>query len=133
MLKRFRFLVSANLVSVLFISTLILSKPEPVKACPAPVPMTLLALYLQSDVIFVADVMDEKDGQIENEEEEYYRVEVIRNLKISSILKGKPPRNFSYSDWEYRSKKVTESAANDENETEIKYFSYGYEIGSRIK
>ena len=133
MLKRFRFLASANLVAVLFISTLILSKSEPIKACPAPIPMTLLALYLQSDVIFVADVMDEKDGKTTIDEEEYYFVEVIRNLKVSSILKGKPPKNFVYSDSEYRYKKAIEPPANDEDETEIRLYSYGYKGSPRIK
>lgn len=133
MLKRFRFFFSANLVAVLFISTLILSESAPVKACPPPVPSTLLALYLRSELIFVADVTDEKDGKILIDDENYYRVEVIRNLKVSSILKGKPPRNFQFTDSEYRDKKTAESPANNENGTEIRLIRYGYEGGSRIK
>src|SRR5688500_1471223 len=134
MLKRFRFLViSANLVAALFISTLILSKSEPVKACPPPVPKTLLELYLKSDLIFVADITDEKDGKLLIDDENYHRVEILRNLKVSSVLKGKPPRNFVYADSEYRDKKPVEPAADDESELNYEYFHYGYKGYSKLK
>ena len=133
MLKRFRFLVSANLVAVLFISTLILSKSDSVKACPPPEPKTLLELYLQSDLIFVADITDEKDGKVLIDDKNYYRVEIIRNLKISSALKGSPPRNFVFTDSEYRDKKPVEPAADDESELNYEYFHYGYKGYSELK
>ena len=132
MLKRFRLFFSANLVAVLFVSTFIFSDFVPVKGCPAPVPKTLLALYLESDLIFTADFTDQKDGKILLDEKDFVRLEIIRNLKVSSVLKGKPPRNFSYADSEYRDKIAAESNA-DEDNSEIKFYRYGYTGSSRLK
>ncbi len=130
MLKRVRFFLSATLIAVLLVSTLILFKPAPVKACPDPPPATLLSLYLRSDLIFTANLTGEKDGKILTDEEDYFYIEVIRNLKVSSVLKGKPERNFAFTEAEYRYKKTAEEST---NETGIEYFPYGYKGNSKIK
>lgn len=130
MLKRVRFFFSANLVAVLLASALILSEPAPVKACPVPAPATLLALYLRSDLIFTADITSEKDGKILIDEEGYFNIEVLRNLKISSVLKGKPERNFVFTGSEYRNKKPAEETTDEMN---FSYAPYEYKGYSKLK
>ncbi|HSK74745.1 MAG TPA: hypothetical protein VK892_23810 [Pyrinomonadaceae bacterium] len=134
MLKRIRFSFSLNLIAGLLLSTLILSKPIPTKACPViPPPKTLLSLYLGSDLIFVADLISEKEGKILNDEEEYYSIEIHRDLKISSVLKGKPPRNFVFTNSDYRNKKPVEERNEEiEEEAEYEYTLYGYKGFSKL-
>ena len=131
MLNKIRFVFSLSLIAVLLVSTFILSSPARVAACPIPPPRTLLSLYLRSDVIFVADVTSEKDGKIVYDDENYLSVEIIRNLKVSSILKGTPKRNFVFTTTEYRDKNPSEDATGETEEVDI--FRYGYKGASRIK
>lgn len=130
MLKRVRFVFSAALIAILSVSTLILSKPAAVKACPPPPPDTLLALYLRSDLIFLADVTDEKDGEILDDQEDYLYVEILRNLKISSVFKGKPKKNFVFTDTEYRDKKPSENPADT---IQITFFQAGYKGSVKVE
>ena len=113
MLNKVRYFFTLNLIIVLSVSTLVLSSPAKVEACPVVQPLTLLPLYLRSDVIFVADVVSEKDGEIKSFEE-FFSVDIIKNLKISSVLKGKPGRNFSFTTTEVRLKNLPESLPDEE-------------------
>ncbi|HEX8637606.1 MAG TPA: hypothetical protein VF692_06065 [Pyrinomonadaceae bacterium] len=129
MSRQTRFFISAALVAVFTVSTFILSNSNRVKACPVPVPATLLELYLRSDLIVVADVKDEKDGKIIEDENSYYSVEVGRNLRVASILKGKTAKNFVFTKIEYRNKQENNEVAESEEEG---YFPYGYRGLSKI-
>lgn len=113
MLNKVRYFCTLNLIIVLSVSTLILSSPAKVKACPVVQSLTLLPLYLRSDVIFVADVVSEKDGEIQSFEE-FFSVDIIKKLKISSVLKGKPGRNFSFTTTEVRLKTQPETLPDEE-------------------
>ncbi len=130
MLKHIRFFVSAALVTVLLISTLFLSKPISIKACPPSPPDTLLSLYLKSDLIVVADVKSEEDGKIMIDEKDYQNIEVNRNLRVLSVLKGKTAKNFVYTREEYRDKNKTAETAADE--TVIEYYPFGYKGNSKL-
>ena len=130
MLKRVRFFFSASLVAAVFASTLILSIPSPVKACPPPPPKTLLELYLQSDLIFVADLTSQKDGKIEADEKDYLYLQVTSDLRVSSVLKGKPLRNFIFTRLEFRNKNADKE---DDVEGDIIYFNGGYKGYSELK
>lgn len=124
MLRQIRFFISAALVAVLTVSTFILSNPNPVKACPMPPPATLLELFLRSDLIVVADVKSEKDGKIIVDEKDYFNVEVNRNLRVSSILKGKTPKSFVFTKTEYRDKNENNEAVAEDAENEYNPFAY---------
>jgi hypothetical protein len=136
MLKYNRIFVSITLLVALLVPALFLSKPSSIKACPPPPPETLFGLYLKSDLIVVADVKSEKDGKITIDENDYFYVEVIRNLQVSSILKGKTAKSFVFTKEEYRPKNETaESAENKEIEEEAdnEYYPFGYNINSKLK
>ena len=128
MLKHIRIYTSAAFIAVLLVSTLILSIPVRVSACEDSPPATLLALYMSSDLIVVANLTGEKDGKITTDENDYYFVEVNRNLRVSSVLKGKSRSNLVFSQSEFRYK--TEQT--DEYETE-QYFPYGYKWHQKLQ
>ena len=134
MLKRVRIFLSVNLITGLLLSTFVLSNSIPVKACPPPPPKNLLSLYLHSDLIFVATITNEKDGKLlPSEMEDYSNLEIIRNLKISSVLKGKTARNFLYKNTEYKSKNPVEVESDEGSIRELPYFfSYGYKGQSKL-
>lgn len=121
MLKQIRFLTGATFIAVLLVSTLILTVPVKVVACEDAPPATLLALYMNSDLIVVANLTGEKDGKITNDETDYYFIEINRNLRVSSVLKGKTRSNLVFSQSEFRYK----GEQTDEHEEEV-YFPYGY-------
>jgi hypothetical protein len=133
MFKRSRFFTSAMLVAVLFASLFIFSNPS--RACPAPPPETLLALYLKSDLIVVAEIAAEKDGKITGDYESAFNVEVHRSLKVSAALKGKPPADFVYTRQEYRRKNepAVESEPEPEGEETINFGFYGYKGYSELR
>lgn len=135
MLKKSRVFLSAALVAVLFASTLILTSPNRAKACPPPPPATLLELFLRSDKIVIADVKSEKDGKIISDEEDYFSVEVVRNLRVQTILKGNAPKNMILNQTEYRDKKTADEAGAEVGAAEetIEYFPYGYRGSSKIE
>lgn len=121
MLKHIRFLTSATFVAILLVSTLILSVPVRVNACEDSPPATLLSLYMSSDLVVVANLTSEKDGKITTDENDYYFIEVNRNLRVSSVLKGKSRSNLIFTQTEFRYK----GEQTDEHEEEI-YYPYGY-------
>lgn len=129
MIKRSRSFVSAVLLTVFIV---LLLAPARARACDDAPPATLLALYLRSDLILVAEVRSEKDGSITDEGEDYYFVDVERRLSVSSVLKGKLPPNFVFVQNEYRNKtgSAAEESAPDE---EIVYHPYGYRGGTEIE
>lgn len=124
MLNKVRSFFTLTLIIVLSVSTLILSNPAKVEACPVAQTLTLLPLYLRSDVIFVADVVSEKDGEIVSYEE-FFSVDIIKNLKISSVLKGKSGRNFSFTTTEVRLKTQPESLPEEETADVFPYDNRG--------
>lgn len=104
MLSRFRTIFAGVVTLGVLISTVALSSSN-VYACPAPMPSTLLSLYLQSDLIVVADVTDEKEIKRSSESKHGYYASLERSLNISKILKGTVKEmTTSYSAYEYKSK-----------------------------
>ena len=131
MLKRFRFIVSANLVVVLFISTLILSNPVRVSACEDSPPATLLSLYFGSGLIVLADIKSVRDGKVISDESDYVYIEIERNLRVFSVLKGKTKSNLVFTQSEYRSKAPQTEESAEDPEVEI-YYPYGYKNLSNL-
>ena len=80
MLKQVRLIFSAVLVAMLFTSVFIFSS-KTAKACPVRIPSTLLSLYLQSDLIILADYKDERITKRENENENGFYASLERDLK----------------------------------------------------
>ncbi len=132
MIKRSRPFLSAVLLTVFAVSVFLFN-PVSVKACDDAPPATLLALYLRSDLIFVAEVRSEKDAEITDDAEAYYFVDVERRLKVSSIIKGRPGAHFVFTQSEYREKKknADEAAPTEQTEEEIEivHEPYGYKAG----
>ena len=85
MTKKIRVQVCTLLIAFLFITPLILIQPFSAKACPVPQPETLLSLYLNSDLIVVAEFTSQKDGTVTEEYEDYSYFEVTKNLTVSSV------------------------------------------------
>ena len=126
MFKRSRIFISAVLVVVLSVSALILSGPLPARACPVdPPPQTLLTLYLRSNLIVVAEIASEKDGETINEYPDYVHLRVNRQLKVLSTLKGTPPADMVFTKTEYRVKNKPQTDASDDEEDAV-YTPYGY-------
>ncbi len=93
-------LYSASLIAVLFVFLFI--APKTARAC-AEEPQTLLSLYLQSDLIILAEY--EGNRIIKQEEESEYGswVEVGHNLRIVKILKGPAGlETVSFANHEFR-------------------------------
>lgn len=124
MLKQIRFLTSAAFVAAFLVSTLILSVPIRVNACEDSPPATLLALYMSSDLIVVANLTGEKDGKITSDETDYYFIEVNRHLRVSSVLKGKSRSNLTFTQTEFRYK--NQQPEQTEQTEEEQYYPYGY-------
>ena len=122
--------VAAVLVFVL-LASVVLFRPAAVQACPVPMPQTLLSLYLNSDLIVVAEIVSEKDGTVTDDQEGYYFVEVARTLKISSTIKGKAPKEMTFTKSEYRDKSPEPEKTTDLDE--ITDFAYGYRGNAELK
>lgn len=106
MLKQIRIVFSAFLIATFFISTFIFS-PKNTQACPVRIPSTLLSLYLQSDLIVLADFTDEEILKRENENKHGFYAQLEKDLVITKVLKGKTDsEEISFTIYEYRSKKV---------------------------
>lgn len=127
MLRQTRFFISAALAAVLVVSAFILSSPNRVEACPVESPASLLELFLRSDLIVVADVKSEKDGKIVVDEKDYFNVEVSRNLRVASVLKGKTAKSLVFVKTEYRDKNENNDVA-----AENEYYPFGYRGVSNI-
>ena len=133
MFKRSRIFISAVLVAVLCVSTLILSNPLTARACPVdPPPATLLTLYLASDLIVVAEILSEKDGAVINDYADYFNLEVDRKLKPISTLKGTAPADFVFTKSEYRLKNNAPAESAEGDEEERRYTPYGYKGDSKL-
>lgn len=132
MLKKFRVYVSILLITFLLLSPVLFSRQFSAKACPPPPPETLLSLFLRSDVIFVADITSEKDGETTVDEETYQYIDIVRNLNISKVLKGKTGRDFSFTQGEYRAKTSPEEVSTEDETEEYSYNPYGYSDYSEL-
>ncbi len=128
MLKHIRFYTSAAFVAVLLVFTLFLTIPVSINACEDSPPATLLSLYMSSDLIVVVNLTGEKDGKITADENDYYFVEINRNLRVSNVLKGKSRSSLVFTQTEFRYK----TGQTDEYETE-QYFPYGYKWHQKLQ
>lgn len=103
MLKKSRLFFTAILVALLLFSPFIV--PSSAQACPVRIPSTLLSLYLESDLIILADYKSEQITGRENEDENGFYASLERDLDVIQILKGKENlKQITFSDNEYRSK-----------------------------
>ncbi len=107
MLNQFRIVLSAVVTVGVLISTVAFT-PSKAQACPIRIPSTLLSLYLQSDLIVVADLENENETKRTSETKHGYYANLERSLRISKILKGnREDASVSYKTFEYRSKART--------------------------
>jgi hypothetical protein len=107
-------LFSASLIAVLFVFLFI--APSTARAC-AEEPQTLLSLYLQSDLIILADY--ESNRIINQEEESEYGswVEIGHHLRVVKILKGPAGlETVSFSNHEFRPAPNTEPTVEEPSE-----------------
>lgn len=123
--KIVRSLISAVTVTLLLFSTIIFL-PDSTKACPPPIPATLLELYLTSDLIVLADVLDENIVEKTYETEEGFSAQVRRNLRIINTYKGKASEQISFIKSEYRSKETV-----SEN-SDAEYSDYEFELNKGV-
>ena len=84
MFRKSRLYFSAVLSALVLASLLLTSN---VKACEEP-PQTLLALYMNSDLIVVAKFESESKPQKTNEDEYGYSLESQRKLVLTKVFKG---------------------------------------------
>lgn len=117
MFKQSRSFFSAMMIATLLLSTLILSTRVSAKSkCPVEPPKTLLSLYLQSDLVIIADIRNEKITKIEGEENESDYVDVERNLDIIKTFKGQKLPEISFVKSEYRPAVKTNAVENSVGE-----------------
>lgn len=111
MFKSTQILFSATLIAFLFVFLFI--TPNSARACMEE-PQTLLTLYLNSDVIILADYESAKILQKEDVTEYGYWLELQSTLNVVRILKGqKDLEKVSFIKHEYRSTEAT-TAESDE-------------------
>jgi hypothetical protein len=79
------------------------------------IPSTLLSLYLQSDLIILADYKDERITKRENENENGFYASLERDLNINKVFKGNAGlKTVSYATYEYKQKlKPGDTSNND--------------------
>lgn len=100
MLKKSRFYFSAMIAALVLVSLLVTSSA---KACEEP-PQTLLALYMNSDLVVLARYESNGEGKKSYEDEYGYSLEMARNLSISKIYKGQTDlKTVSFMFSEYHS------------------------------
>lgn len=107
-------LLSVCSIFVLLFPTLVL--PGQAQACPVKLPETLLALYRNSDMIYVARFDKVEDHEILETTDNYISVKTKQYFDVSSTLKGEPSKLFVLEDTDYRYKPPTstdESAEED--------------------
>lgn len=133
MTRKIRVHVCTLLIAFLISAPMLFTERFSAKACPVPQPETLFSLYLNSDLIVVADFTSRKDGEIIEEAEEYIFTEVMKNLTVHSVWKGKGERYFSFKDTEYREKNTNLRQTEIEfNDMDRRYSRYGYPLYSDL-
>lgn len=120
----FQRISAATAFFVLLFSAFVL-QPASISArtrkCPAPIPDSLLTLYLKSDLVVTASLESEKVLKMTAEHEygSYYDVE--RNLDIDKTFKGQKSDSAAYKTSEYKPKNADASeAVAEENEYSLK-------------
>lgn len=100
MLKKSRFYFSAMIAALVLVSLLVTSNA---KACEEP-PQTLLALYMNSDVVVLATYQSNGEAKKTYEDEYGYSLEVARKLSVSKVYKGQADlKTISFMLSEYHS------------------------------
>src|SRR5687767_5174975 len=84
MLKKSRLYFSAMIAAMVLVSLLVTTN---VKACEDP-PQTLLSLYMNSDLVILANYAGNGEAKKTNEDEYGYSLETERNLSVVKVLKG---------------------------------------------
>lgn len=105
MFKQSRFFFSASFIAVLFVSFFSFSNnvSAKTKRCPIDLPKPLLPLYLQSDLVFIADIKSEKFSKPENENtDDANYISIERTLDVVKVFKGRKINELIYSTTEYR-------------------------------
>ncbi|HVE58825.1 MAG TPA: hypothetical protein VNB22_18465 [Pyrinomonadaceae bacterium] len=126
MLRKSRLYFSAMLAAFLLASLLMTSN---VKACDEA-PLTLLSLYMNSDLIVVARYDSESEPQKANEDEYGYSLESQRKLVFSKVFKGQKDLksvSFAYSQYV-----ANPNQNNSEAEEESEEYEHSFDI-SKIK
>ncbi|HQU83186.1 MAG TPA: hypothetical protein PKY59_08685 [Pyrinomonadaceae bacterium] len=127
MFKQSRFFFSVSFIAVLFVSLFSFSNDVSAKSkrCPIEIPKPILPLYLQSDLVMIADIKNEKLSKPENDntdDDSYLNVE--RTLDVVKVFKGQSKDEFVYSTTEYR-------PSIQENEPE-EYFDGPYAMDKKL-
>ncbi len=90
-------------VAMILVTAVLLVTPGSVYACEEE-PQTLLSLYLNSDLIVLANYDSKKILNREEGDEYGYGLEVERSLSVIQILKGQSDlKNFLLTNYEYHS------------------------------
>lgn len=109
----FRVAVSASLVCVLLLSTLVLTRDA--QACPVVIPETLLSLYKKSPEIHLARFDRSVEEGVEDDGESWQRVSVRRQYDVVSTLKGEHRKSFAFADSDYRQKPNAADVVDEED------------------
>ena len=117
----FRFLLSAVSIFVLLTATLILPEAVSARRCGMRMPLTLLSLYRNSELIYVATYDKSEEGEPTEETTEYTTLPIRKHFSVSSALKGETRKMLVLSETEYRYKNQesgTEEKTEEESGTE---------------
>ena len=129
MLRKSRLYFSAICAALLLISLLITSGA---RACEEP-PQTLLALYMNSDLVILANYESNGEARKVNEDEYGYSMEADRNLSVVKVFKGqKDLKAVSFLFSEYHPK-PSQTTSETESEEEYNHEAENYFDVSKIK
>lgn len=124
MFRKSRLYFSA-LVALLALASLLLTAN--VKACDEA-PLTLLSLYMNSDLIVVARYDSESEPKKNNEDEYGYSLETERKLVLTKVFKGqKDLKSVSFAFSQY-----VANPNNSDAETETEEYEHEFDV-SKIK
>ncbi len=101
-----RFLFSAGAVFILVLSMCLLPQTASARRCGMKMPETLLALYQNSDAIYIGTYDKTLDGEVVEDTADYSAVAIHKHFTITSTLKGVNRKFFVLDDRDYRYKNV---------------------------
>lgn len=99
-----RSLLSVCAILVLLLPTIFI--PRQVTACPVKLPETLLALYRNSDAIYIGTYDKITEHEIVEDTAERIIVNTKRHFDISTTLKGEPMKLVALDETDYRYKNL---------------------------